>query len=168
MCASTSYKQASGPLPVIPLGLTLIPPLFPLVPRSQERNQPIRGSFDLWNLEDPSCNRFFLFVATVAAISVLSKSFGIVFVGISTTLNLFAIAIVGKYMQMANKRTTSFYLTDEALEALDQVANRWGVSRNAVVEIAARLMRDNPSVFFRMIASNSIILPDDDEETVEE
>ena len=70
---------------------------------------------------------------------------------------------LGNYMQMANKRTTSFYLTDEALEALEQVANRWGVSRNAVVEIAARLMRDNPSVFFRMIASNSIILPDDEE-----
>ena len=84
-------------------------------------------------------------------------------VEISTILNLFAIAIVGKYMQMANKRTTSFYLTDEALEALEQVSNRWGVSRNAVVEIAARLMRDNPSVFFRIIASNSIILPDDDE-----
>ena len=65
---------------------------------------------------------------------------------------------------MANKRTTSFYLTDEALEAFDQVANRWGVSRNAVVEIAARLVRDNPSVFFRLIASNSIILPEDDEE----
>ena len=46
---------------------------------------------------------------------------------------------------------------------MEQVGNRWGVSRNAVVEIAARLMRDNPSVFFRMIASNSIILPDDEE-----
>ena len=64
---------------------------------------------------------------------------------------------------MTNKRTTSFYLTDEALGALEQVATRWGVSRNAVVEIAARLMRDNPSVFFRLIASNSTILPDDDE-----
>jgi hypothetical protein len=36
-----------------------------------------------------------------------------------------------------------------------------------VVEIAARLMRDNHSVFFRLIASNSIILPDDEEETEE-
>ncbi len=63
-----------------------------------------------------------------------------------------------------NKRTTSFYLTDEALEALEEVAKRWGVGRNAVVEIAARLMRDNPSIFFRMIAQNSIILPEDEEE----
>jgi len=66
---------------------------------------------------------------------------------------------------MSNKRTTSFYLTEEALEALDEVGKRWGVGRNAVVEIAARLMRDNPSVFFRMVASNSIIVPDDEEET---
>jgi hypothetical protein len=66
---------------------------------------------------------------------------------------------------MPSKRTTSFYLTDEALEALEQVANRWGVSRNAVVEIGARLMRDNPSVFFRLIASNSIIVPDEEEVT---
>ena len=63
-----------------------------------------------------------------------------------------------------NKRTTSFYLTDEALEALEEVAKRWGVGRNAVVEIAARLMRDNPSIFFRMVAQNSILLPEDDEE----
>jgi len=62
------------------------------------------------------------------------------------------------------KRTTSFYLTDEALEALEEVAKRWGVGRNAVVEIAARLMRDNPSIFFRMVAQNSILLPEDDEE----
>jgi len=66
---------------------------------------------------------------------------------------------------MSNKRTTSFYLTEEALEALNEVGKRWGVGRNAVVEIAARLMRDNPSVFFRMVASNSIIVPDDEEET---
>ena len=65
---------------------------------------------------------------------------------------------------MANKRTTSFYLTPEALEALNEVASRWGVSRNAVVEIAARLMRDNPSSFFRMVAANSIDLPENDEE----
>jgi len=63
-----------------------------------------------------------------------------------------------------NKRTTSFYLTDDALEALEEVAKRWGVGRNAVVEIAARLMRDNPRIFFRMIAQNSIILPEDEEE----
>ena len=62
------------------------------------------------------------------------------------------------------KRTTSFYLTDEALEALEEVAKRWGVGRNAVVEIAARLMRDNPRIFFRMVAQNSILLPEDDEE----
>ena len=62
------------------------------------------------------------------------------------------------------KRTTSFYLTDEALEALEEVAKRWGVGRNAVVEIAARLMRDNPSIIFRMVAQNSILLPEDDEE----
>jgi len=62
------------------------------------------------------------------------------------------------------KRTTSFYLTDEALEALEEVAKRWGVGRNAVVEIAARLMRDNPSIIFRMVAKNSILLPEDDEE----
>ena len=66
---------------------------------------------------------------------------------------------------MTNKRTTSFYLTEEALEALEQVATCWGVSRNAVVEIVARLMRDNPSVFFRLIANNSISLPEDEEET---
>jgi hypothetical protein len=66
---------------------------------------------------------------------------------------------------MATKRTTSFYLTDEALEALEEVAERWGVGRNAVVEIAARLMRDNPSVFFRMVAQNRIIIPEDEEET---
>jgi hypothetical protein len=66
---------------------------------------------------------------------------------------------------MADKRTTSFYLTEEALEALDEVSKRWGVSRNAVVEIAARLMRENPSIFFRMVARNSIILPEDEEET---
>ena len=66
---------------------------------------------------------------------------------------------------MSNKRTTSFYLTEEALEALNEVGKRWGVGRNAVVEIAARLMRDNPSVFFRMVASNSTIVPDDEEET---
>jgi hypothetical protein len=64
---------------------------------------------------------------------------------------------------VADKRTTSFYLTDEALEALDEVAKRWGVGRNAVVEIAARLMRDNPSIFFRMVAKESIILPEDEE-----
>ncbi len=69
---------------------------------------------------------------------------------------------------MTNKRTTSFYLTDEALEALEEVAKRWGVGRNAVVEIAARLMRDNPSIFFRMVAKDSIILPEDDEEEKEE
>jgi len=63
-----------------------------------------------------------------------------------------------------NKRTTSFYLTDDALEALEEVAKRWGVGRNAVVEIAARLMRDNPRIFYRMIAQNSIILPEDEEE----
>lgn len=64
-----------------------------------------------------------------------------------------------------NKRTTSFYLTEEALEALEEVAARWGVGRNAVVEIAARLMKDNPSIFFRMVARNSIIIPEDEEET---
>ncbi len=66
---------------------------------------------------------------------------------------------------MQNKRTTSFYLTDEALEALEEVAKRWGVGRNAVVEIAARLMRDNPSIFFRMVAQNRIIVPEEEEET---
>ncbi len=66
---------------------------------------------------------------------------------------------------MATKRTTSFYLTDEALEALEEVAERWGVGRNAVVEIAARLMRDNPSIFFRMVAQNRILIPEDEEET---
>ena len=70
-----------------------------------------------------------------------------------------------EYEQVNNKRTTSFYLTEEALEALDDVAKRWGVGRNAVVEIAARLMKDNPSIFFRMVARNSIIIPDDEEET---
>ena len=70
-----------------------------------------------------------------------------------------------KYEQVNNKRTTSFYLTEEALEALDDVAKRWGVGRNAVVEIAARLMKDNPSIFFRMVARNSII-PEDEEETL--
>jgi hypothetical protein len=66
---------------------------------------------------------------------------------------------------MVDKRTTSFYLTDEALEALEEVAQRWGVGRNAVVEIAARLMRDNPSIFFRMVAKDSILIPEDEEET---
>ena len=46
---------------------------------------------------------------------------------------------------------------------MDEVAKRWGVGRNAVVEIAARLMRDNPSIFFRMVAKDSIILPEDEE-----
>jgi hypothetical protein len=64
---------------------------------------------------------------------------------------------------MVDKRTTSFYLTDEALEALEEVAQRWGVGRNAVVEIAARLMRDNPSIFFRMVAQNRIIIPEEEE-----
>lgn len=68
---------------------------------------------------------------------------------------------------VVNKRTTSFYLTDEALEALEEVAKRWGVGRNAVVEIAARLMRDNPNVFFRMVAKNSIIIPEEEEEQTE-
>ena len=67
--------------------------------------------------------------------------------------------------RVAEKRTTSFYLTDEALEALEEVGLRWGVGRNAVVEIAARLMRDNPSIFFKMVAKNSIILPEDEEES---
>jgi hypothetical protein len=67
-------------------------------------------------------------------------------------------------MTSNRKRTTSFYLTEEALQALEEVANRWGVSRNAVVEIAARLMRENPSIFFRLVARHSIILPEDDEE----
>ncbi len=71
-----------------------------------------------------------------------------------------------EYAQVANKRTTSFYLTDEALEALEAIAERWGVGRNAVVEIAARLIRDNPSVFFRLVAQNSIIIPEDEEETM--
>jgi hypothetical protein len=66
---------------------------------------------------------------------------------------------------MVDKRTTSFYLTDEALQALEEVAQRWGVGRNAVVEIAARLMRDNPSIFFRMVAKDSILIPEDEEET---
>ena len=66
-------------------------------------------------------------------------------------------------MTSKRKRTTSFYLTEEALQALEEVANRWGVSRNAVVEIAARLMRENPSIFFRLVARHSII-PDDDAE----
>ena len=72
---------------------------------------------------------------------------------------------MSEYEPMNNKRTTSFYLTEEALEALEEVAKRWGVGRNAVVEIAARLMKDNPSIFFRMVARNSIIIPDDEEET---
>ncbi len=71
---------------------------------------------------------------------------------------------MSEYEPVNNKRTTSFYLTEEALEALDDVAKRWGVGRNAVVEIAARLMRDNPSIFFRMVARNSIIIPEDEEE----
>ncbi len=70
-----------------------------------------------------------------------------------------------EYEPVNNKRTTSFYLTEEALEALEEVAKRWGVGRNAVVEIAARLMKDNPSIFFRMVARNSIIIPEDEEET---
>ena len=70
---------------------------------------------------------------------------------------------MSEYKPVNNKRTTSFYLTEEALEALEEVAKRWGVGRNAVVEIAARLMKDNPSIFFRMVARNSII-PDDEEE----
>ena len=61
------------------------------------------------------------------------------------------------------KRTTSFYLTEEALEALEEVSKRWGVSRNAVVEIAARLMRENPSVFFRVVARNSLIIHEEEE-----
>ncbi len=63
---------------------------------------------------------------------------------------------------VVDKRTTSFYLTDEALQALEEVAQRWGVGRNAVVEIAARLMRDNPSIFFRMVAKDSILIPEDE------
>ncbi len=66
---------------------------------------------------------------------------------------------------MSEKRNTSFYLTDEALEALDQVAARWGIGRNAVIEIAARLMRDEPNIFFRMVARHSIVIPEDDDET---
>jgi hypothetical protein len=72
------------------------------------------------------------------------------------------------HCQMTNKRTTSFYLTEEGIEALEEVAKRWGVGRNAVVEIAARLMRDNPSIFFRMVAKNTIIIPEEDEEETAE
>ena len=32
-----------------------------------------------------------------------------------------------------------------------------------MVEIAARLMRDNPSIFFRRVAKNSILLPEEEE-----
>jgi hypothetical protein len=74
------------------------------------------------------------------------------------------VAYMTEYEPVNNKRTTSFYLTEEALEALEEVGQRWGVGRNAVVEIAARLMKDNPSIFFRMVARNSIIIPDDEEE----
>ena len=73
---------------------------------------------------------------------------------------------MSEYEPVNNKRTTSFYLTEEALEALEEVGKRWGVGRNAVVEIAARLMKDNPSIFFRMVARNSIIIPEDEEETL--
>ena len=76
------------------------------------------------------------------------------------------VTYIAEYEPVNNKRTTSFYLTEEALEALEEVANRWGVGRNAVVEIAARLMKDNPSIFFRMVARNSIIIPEDEEETL--
>jgi hypothetical protein len=78
-------------------------------------------------------------------------------------LKLVTVTKVCQHEPVKNKRSTSFYLTEEALEALDEVARRWGVGRNAVVEIAARLMRDNPSVFFRMVASHSIILPENEE-----
>ena len=79
-------------------------------------------------------------------------------------IKLDIVASMYEYEPVDNKRTTSFYLTEEALEALEEVAKRWGVGRNAVVEIAARLMKDNPSIFFKMVARNSIIIPDDDEE----
>ncbi len=65
---------------------------------------------------------------------------------------------------MTDKLSTSFYLTDEALGALDEVAKRWGISRNAVVEIVARLMLDNPSSFFKMVARNSLIIHEAEEE----
>ncbi len=84
-------------------------------------------------------------------------------VGILANLELDEIRFRREDKRVANKRTTSFYLTDEALEALEEVAGRWGVGRNAVVEIAARLMRDHPSIFFRMIAENSIPIPEDEE-----
>ena len=32
-----------------------------------------------------------------------------------------------------------------------------------MVEIAARLRRDNPSIYFRMVAKNSILLPEEEE-----
>ena len=80
-------------------------------------------------------------------------------------IKLDTVTQMSEYKPVNNKRTTSFYLTEEALEALEEVAKRWGVGRNAVVEIAARLMKDNPSIFFRMVARNSIIIPDDEEET---
>jgi hypothetical protein len=91
------------------------------------------------------------------------QDFALVLVEFKQTLTYLQLLSLGKYMQMANKRTTSFYLTDEALEALEQVCQPLGSQQKRRVEIAARLMRDNPSVFFRMIASNSIILPDDEE-----
>ncbi len=65
---------------------------------------------------------------------------------------------------MTAKRSTSFYLTDEALEALDEVAKRWGIGRNAVVEIVARFMRDNPSSFFKMVARERHIIHEAEEE----
>jgi hypothetical protein len=49
---------------------------------------------------------------------------------------------------------------------LEQFAKRWGVRRSAVIEIAARLTHDNPSLFFNLPASNSsTIIPEEDEDS---
>lgn len=47
---------------------------------------------------------------------------------------------------MARKKSTSFYLSDEALELLKQLAEKLGLSQASVVEMAVRKLAEEQKV----------------------
>lgn len=55
---------------------------------------------------------------------------------------------------MQRKRSTSFYLTEEAHQIIDTIANQWGIPKNSVIEISVRLLHLQPERFAALMADS--------------
>ena len=52
------------------------------------------------------------------------------------------------------KRSTSFYLTEEAHDTIEMIARNWGIPKNSVIEIAVRILVAQPDRFAGILADH--------------